>query len=242
MSSNGKLAIAAIGIPPRELSILKCIFNLSASRAHSYELATANQPPDILIVDGDNPRAISEWRTLYGGEQHQPTLPTVIVSTADTPPPAPLYALKRPIVASRVHGILDQIALQYKTSEPVALQYKALVVDDSPTIRKQIELELAQLGIAADLAETGEEAIGLLNQNQKYDLIFLDVVLPGVDGYNLCKTIKRDKLRKRTPVIMLTGKGSPFDFVRGKLAGCNTYLTKPAGRERFQAVVKKYLA
>jgi twitching motility two-component system response regulator PilG len=123
----------------------------------------------------------------------------------------------------------------------VALQYKALVVDDSPTIRKQIEIELEHLGIAADLAESGEQAIGFLNQSQSYDLIFLDVVLPGVDGYNLCKTIKRDRQRKRTPVIMLTGKGSPFDRVRGKLAGCNTYLTKPVGRERFQTVVKKYL-
>jgi twitching motility two-component system response regulator PilG len=164
-----------------------------------------------------------------------------MVSMADAAPPAPLYALRRPIIASRVHSILDHIAIRHKTAAAVALQYKALVVDDSPTIRKQIELELVQLGIAADLAETGEQAIDFLNNNQRYDLIFLDVVLPGVDGYNLCKTIKRDKQRKQTPVIMLTGKGSPFDFVRGKLAGCNTYLTKPAGRERFQTVVKKYL-
>ena len=91
-------------------------------------------------------------------------------------------------------------------------------------------------------AESGEQAFEFLNKSQGYDLIFLDVILPGlVDGYNICKTIKRDKQRKRIPVIMLTGKGSPFDRIRGKLAGCNTYLTKPVRREQFQTVVKKYL-
>ena len=134
--------------------------------------------------------------------------------------------------------------MHYKDPAPaaVALQHKALVVDDSATTRKQIEIELEQLGIAVDLAESGEQAFEFLNKSQGYDLIFLDVILPGlVDGYNICKTIKRDKQRKRIPVIMLTGKGSPFDRIRGKLAGCNTYLTKPVRREQFQTVVKKYL-
>jgi two-component system, cell cycle response regulator len=244
MSGKSKWVVDVIGLPLREISVLKCIFKLSSSRAQSYELAPADQAPDIVLVDGDNPEAVREWRALCTRDRSKTTLPTVMVSQADTPPPAPLYALRRPIVTSRVLSTLEQITMQYKDTAPaaVALQHRALVVDDSATTRKQIEIELEQLGIAADLAESGEQAFAFLNQGQGYDLIFLDVVLPGlVDGYNICKTIKRDKQRKRVPVIMLTGKGSPFDRVRGKLAGCNTYLTKPVGRERFQAVVKKYL-
>jgi len=114
------------------------------------------------------------------------------------------------------------------------------VVDDSSTVRKQVELELKLLGIWTDAAESGEDAFELLAQKD-YDIIFLDVVLPGVDGYQICKTIKRNKAKKKTPVIMLTSKSSPFDRVKGALAGCDTYLTKPAKQNSFQKVVKKYL-
>jgi hypothetical protein len=78
MSSKGKLAVAALGIPPRELSILKYIFNLSSSRAQAYELAAAEQQPDIFLVDGDNPEAVSAWRTLCSNNPQQATMPTVI--------------------------------------------------------------------------------------------------------------------------------------------------------------------
>ncbi|NJN45180.1 MAG: response regulator [Candidatus Competibacteraceae bacterium] len=122
--------------------------------------------------------------------------------------------------------------------EPPA--FKALIVDDSRPVRKQIELELKLFGIQVDSAESGEQAFDLLDQ-KTYNLIFLDVVLPGIDGYQICKTIKRDKTRKKTPIVMLTGKSSPFDRVKGALAGCDTYLTKPVKQASFQKVVKKYL-
>jgi twitching motility two-component system response regulator PilG len=69
----------------------------------------------------------------------------------------------------------------------------------------------------------------------------LDVVLPDGDGYQLSKLIKHDKLKKRTPVIMLTGKSSPFDKVRGKLAGCDAYIPKPAKHDTLQKVINQYL-
>ena len=114
------------------------------------------------------------------------------------------------------------------------------MVDDSSPVRKQIELELNYFGIKVDTAATGEQAIDFIN-NKSYNLIFLDVVLPGIDGYQLCKSLKRGKTKKKTPVIMLTSKSSPFDRVKGALAGCDSYLTKPVKQETFQKVVKKYL-
>jgi twitching motility two-component system response regulator PilG len=228
-----------------EQKVLRSIFTLSLRRPRSYTLShlTADPSPDILLVDGDDQSAVGEWREICRREQAIATLPTVIVTQAGTPPEARLYLLRRPLLAPRVLSTLDQIAEKTPTATPAtaAWQYKALVVDDSAPMRKQIELELGLLGIVADFAESGEQAYVLLTNGTTYDLIFLDVLLPGIDGYKVCKTIKKDKLRKHTPVIMLTGKGSMFDHVRGKLAGCDTYLTKPVARERFQDVVKQYL-
>ncbi|KOR31308.1 hypothetical protein TI04_01555 [Achromatium sp. WMS2] len=116
----------------------------------------------------------------------------------------------------------------------------ALVVDDSLPIRVQLQKELGFFVSKVDLAETGEKALELIAEND-YDIIFLDVVLPGVDGYQLCKTIKRDKRTKDVPVVMLTGKATTFDKVRGKLAGCDTYLTKPVELPIFKEVVENYL-
>nr|WP_314901169.1 response regulator [uncultured Deefgea sp.] len=118
--------------------------------------------------------------------------------------------------------------------------FRALIVDDSPTVRKQLELFLRLQGGKIDCAETGEAGITLANDND-YDMIFLDVVLPNADGYQVCRTIRKNRQTKNTPVIMLTSKSSPFDRVRGTLAGCSTYLTKPVDSALFKEVVQKYL-
>lgn len=119
--------------------------------------------------------------------------------------------------------------------------FRALVVDDSPTVRIKIESELLPMGVASDCAETGEQALQMLAKNE-YDIVFLDIVLPGADGYEVCRKIKHNRDTKRLPVVMLTSKSSPFDRIRGSLAGCSTYLTKPVDHASFHAVVEKYLA
>ncbi|MBI3187582.1 MAG: response regulator [Gammaproteobacteria bacterium] len=115
-----------------------------------------------------------------------------------------------------------------------------MVVDDSQPVRKQLEIELKMLGVKVELAENGEQALAL-SRDGKYDIIFLDVVMPGIDGYKVCKTLKKATRYKNTPVIMLTGKSSPFDKVKGTLSGCDTYLTKPLQHEDFQSVARKYI-
>ena len=196
----------------------------------------------------------------------RPQIPTILVAK-EPPQNSILYYIRRPFVASRVINVLDQVAVkelhsdrariigvenQQKSTEKAVsaieanskpdenqrIVLTALVVDDSGPVRKQIELELKIFGIQVDTAATGEQAIEYFNQN-RYNLIFLDVVLPGVDGYQLCRMLKKDKVRKKTPVIMLTSKSSPFDRVKGALAGCDAYLTKPVKQETFQNVDRK---
>jgi PleD family two-component response regulator len=116
--------------------------------------------------------------------------------------------------------------------------YRALVVDDSAAIRKQLELELKASHIYPEFAETGEEALEKIQKNQ-YDLIFLDIILPGIDGYEVCKTMRARPSLKKTPIIMLSGKTSPLDEVKGVLAGASTYLTKPVKHEQFQQTLKR---
>ncbi len=115
-----------------------------------------------------------------------------------------------------------------------------LVVDDSLPVRKALDMKLTLMNFEVELASNGQQAINLLQENH-YDSIFLDVVMPGMDGYEVCKRIKRNKETKHIPVIMLTSKSSPFDRVKGKLAGCDTYLTKPVEHDEFQKVVTGYL-
>ncbi|OQX07992.1 MAG: hypothetical protein BWK73_26640 [Thiothrix lacustris] len=114
----------------------------------------------------------------------------------------------------------------------------ALVVDDSAAIRKQLEIELRHANIAADFAETGEEALEKSAQKQ-YDLVFLDVIMPGIDGYEVCRKMRSSKTMKKTPIIMLSGKTSPLDEVQGVIAGASTYLTKPVQHEQFQQTLKR---
>ena len=97
------------------------------------------------------------------------------------------------------------------------------------------------MSIMADSAQSGEEALKMLAK-KSYDLIFLDIILPGADGYEVCKLIRRNQDTKRIPVIMLTSKSSPFDRIRGSLAGCSWYLTKPVEHVKFYEVIDKCLA
>lgn len=116
---------------------------------------------------------------------------------------------------------------------------RALVVDDSLPVRKQVELQFSLLSTEVDSVATAEEAIAAASQTA-YDIIFLDVVMPGMDGYAACKRIKRNPLNKKTPVVLLTSRSSSFDRIKGTLAGCDSYLVKPINHNEFESLVNKY--
>ncbi|MFN8768743.1 MAG: response regulator [Lysobacteraceae bacterium] len=117
----------------------------------------------------------------------------------------------------------------------------ALVVDDSLAVHEQLRGALDRSGLQSDMAENAEQAIGLLQQ-RSYDIAFLDVVMPGIDGYELCRKIKQNSYTRAMPVLMLTSRSSPFDRARGALAGCDTYLVKPITWEGFYQALDKSLS
>jgi two-component system, cell cycle response regulator len=116
----------------------------------------------------------------------------------------------------------------------------ALVVDDSLAVREQLCAALRRLGIDSHAAENAEIALSMVEQC-KFDIAFLDVVMPGSDGYELCRSLRRNPHARTMPVLMLTSRSSPFDRARGMLAGCDHYLTKPIAWEAFSRAVDKSL-
>lgn len=116
--------------------------------------------------------------------------------------------------------------------------YNILVVDDSIFIHKSLELELQKAEFESNITfvESGEACLDCIKDKQ-FDLIFLDVMMPGIDGYETCTEIRKTSLNKKTPIIMLSAKTSPLDEVKGIMAGCTTYLTKPILHEDFQKLL-----
>jgi twitching motility two-component system response regulator PilG len=107
---------------------------------------------------------------------------------------------------------------------------KVMVIDDSNTIRRSAEIFLLQAGCTVILAEDGFDALAKIADHQP-DLVFVDIMMPRLDGYQTCALIKQNPLLKATPVIMLSSKDGVFDRARGRLAGSDRYLTKPFTKE-----------
>lgn len=118
---------------------------------------------------------------------------------------------------------------------------KVMVIDDSSTIRRSAELFLSQAGYTVVLAEDGFAALALINDHAP-DVVFCDVLMPRLDGYQTCALIKRSTKFKHTPVIMLSSKDGLFDRARGVLVGSDQYLTKPFSKEGLLAAVRSFVA
>jgi two-component system cell cycle response regulator len=257
--------IALYGFSVNERNALTSLFSLTSSRPRQYKVIAANSPSkaDIALVDADNQDALTHWQAV----SHN-AMPALLVSQTPLPNSDVQYYLKRPFSKSRLLDTLDEITIRIlryvpelvvanrqgndedipqalKTAslaaQSVAVNHhKVLVVDDSPSVRKMMEVELRLQGIVPDMAESGEQGLRLCTQHI-YDAIFLDLVLPGIDGYKVCRILRRQPQYKKTPVIMLTGKDGTFDKLRGTMVGCSMYLTKPVAQKDLYEALQKFL-
>jgi len=119
------------------------------------------------------------------------------------------------------------------------LVFKVLVVDDSNTIRRSAEIFLKQGGHQVLLAEDGFDALSKVNDYQP-NLIFCDILMPRLDGYQTCAIIKRNEKFSSVPVVMLSSKDGVFDKARGRMAGAQDYLTKPFTKEQLLQAVQQF--
>ena len=118
---------------------------------------------------------------------------------------------------------------------------RILVVDDSATIRRSAESMLTTAGYDVVTAENGFEALSKVARHNP-DLIFVDIMMPRLDGYQTCAIIKNNSKYRSTPVIMLTSKDGLFDQARGRVVGSDLYLTKPFTKEELLAAVQQHAA
>ena len=117
---------------------------------------------------------------------------------------------------------------------------KVMVIDDSRTIRRSAETMLSQEGCEVITAGDGFEALALIHQHEPR-LIFVDIMMPRLDGYQTCAIIKNNARFVSTPVIMLTSKDGLFDKARGRIVGSDHYLTKPFTRDELLEAVRSQL-
>ncbi len=118
---------------------------------------------------------------------------------------------------------------------------KVMVIDDSNTIRKSAEIFLLQAGAQVVLAEDGFDALAKINDHLP-DVIFCDILMPRLDGYQTCALIKKNPKFRATPVVMLSSKDGLFDRARGRMVGSDEYLTKPFTKDSLLATVRTQVA
>ena len=250
--------VATFGIPDSELEVLRRIFIVSADRHNTYRLLPAGSDSRnrrIMMLDREVPSNVYRWANAHKGMPNQP--PTVILTQNE--PEDDKLTLRRPLIATRVLAALDRAVKALDATGTSAApsdqdafestdaemqpgkRYRALVVDDSLPVRKQIAEALEKVNVDASFAENGEQALSRLD-GMNYHIIFLDVIMPGIDGYEVCKKIKRDPETKHIPVVLLTGCSTRLDRVKGKMSGCDTYLVKPVGKDEFYQTLRKHLA
>jgi len=126
-------------------------------------------------------------------------------------------------------------------AEAAAVAIKVLVIDDSNTIRRSAELFLRQAGYEVILAEDGFDALAKISDHQP-QIIFVDIMMPRLDGYQTCSLIKHNKVFRSIPVIMLSSKDGLFDRARGRIVGSEYYLTKPFTKDELLSAIETHVA
>lgn len=116
---------------------------------------------------------------------------------------------------------------------------KVMVIDDSNTIRRSAEIFLNQAGCQVILAQDGFDALSKITDHEP-DVVFVDIMMPRLDGYQTCSLIKRNARYRTTPVIMLSSKDGLFDRARGRMVGSDEYLTKPFTKDTLLSAVREH--
>lgn len=119
-------------------------------------------------------------------------------------------------------------------------QYKTMIIDDSKTIRRSAETLLSKVGCQVLTAENGFEALSVINAEHP-DIIFVDIMMPRLDGYQTCSLVKSNPNFSSIPIIMLSSKDGLFDRAKGRVVGAEAYLTKPFSKDELIAALRTHL-
>ncbi|BBB27927.1 response regulator [Amphritea japonica] len=255
--------IGTLSFPADQQQKLARILELSKHQRYELVEFDAHTPPDLLLLFGADAMTDPELESLPEAYRSR------MVQVSKLPPEDKgLGHIRYPLISSRVIRTLDDMTSENEELTPEELEaatstdnrfskyenvvastispttesggYRVLVVDDNSSMQQALRLELEKLPATIELvyADSGEQALEQI-VNDQFDFIFLDVLMPGIDGFETCTRMREIPRLKKTPIIMLTSKTSPLDEVKGIMAGCSTYLTKPIDHEEFQKVITR---
>lgn len=248
--ADAVLRLHARGFTATERLLLEGAVKVSQRRPPRIELVEGAQAvhADVVMVDVQDPQA-AHWAAT------QPWLAAkaVIWAGAATARPGHMAIerhVKWPILPVLLYRALEQRpraadatpAAATASRAPAAATRRVLVVDDSLAARAHLRSLLERQGLEVAECERAEDGIAAAAR-ESFACVLLDVLMPGMDGLEACRRIKAGARNgSPQPVVMLTSKSSPFDRVRGKMAGCDSYLTKPVDAAELHAVLARWLA
>jgi len=140
-------------------------------------------------------------------------------------------------VNNKYYGSLDEEILMGNNFQGL----KAMIIDDSKTIRRTAETLLKKVGCDVVTAIDGFDALAKIADNRP-DIIFVDIMMPRLDGYQTCALIKNNKDFQETPVVMLSSKDGLFDRAKGRIVGSDQYLTKPFSRDELLGAITDHVS
>jgi two-component system cell cycle response regulator len=263
-----RFAIELLGFSDVEKAMFNSTFRLTGRRLFSYaESSNPHERTDIYLANADNPEALQELQA-RSPNVHAPAVLVgrVPVDIGWPQVDRPIHWMRLFEQMDEImHAALLQRAQRQSGSdeklhwdgrtyrragdhEAAPPQVRGepkpadtvLVVDDSATVRAFMRAKLAPFHFDVDYAENGETAIDMA-QAKTYTCIFLDIMMPGIDGYQVCKRIKGSPATKDTAVVMLSSKSSTFDKIRGSWSGCDAYLGKPVGEDELLTTIARFL-
>lgn len=241
--------VGLFGLAQRFERVVEIVLRHARHNPYRFEIAASRGPGeyDIAVVD----------MTVHGGAEVASTLLRL-------PQARPVVRVGRRADPSRGEDdlLLDAFTInllkvlnsavdrflraggQHLPAPPTAVRASArptvLIVDDSASVRRQIALALRHMGLASDGAASAQEGLEALDR-QRYELVLADVIMPGMDGYRFTRQVKRNRDLRNIPVVILTSRSSPFDLIRGALAGCSSYLVKPVSLKSLRDTVARHL-
>lgn len=244
MDKSKPIGIAALGFSG-ELGnqVMGLLATVVRTRRDAFELKPAAEA-DFLIVNAAAGVAVPKGKLVANYYRD------FVGSTSDSQQ----LVLKDPIDAAAINTLLSiaERALNKADQHAVSnlndasaklgvvneLDLRALVVDDSTAVRTQIVEALRKAGVDSVTAASGEEALTKLKA-ERFELVFLDIVMPGMDGLEACRQIRSGTGGADVTIIMLTGQSAPSTRVQGALSGCDAFLTKPIDLKSFYAAIDK---
>lgn len=269
INTNRRFILEMRGFTDAEKSMLASTFRLTSRREMCYvEPSESHQRADVYLINADNQEEIASVQRQQIGVPNS-YAPAVIIGRTVVETRWPFVA--KPIHWMRLFEKLDEVmqkalierdkrtqnrveswdgktfrrycdvkAPPVQEVIPETKRETVMVVDDSATVRAFMRIKLSPFNFDVDFAESGEEAVQMARR-KPYTCIFLDIMMPGIDGYEVCKRIKGNSATKKTAVVMLTSKSSMIDKLRANWSGCDAFLSKPVAEDDLLATIAKFL-